>query len=371
MKWRVALAVCFVLLLFAGFAYLYVNTYVRKHQHAIILFVVNGLDLNTLNLARLQSKNVSTLADSDDPAIGDARRLAATRDERLALDSFWNIAVLNVQQAGQPVPDEGADATAIACGQRVPNGCVATTPAGDVFTSLIYRAQKANRATGLVATDALVDFTPVAFYSSIRQRPDPEGKALDLVYSKIDIILGGGAQYFAPASATNQFGRTDSQDLFKAAADDGYTVLHTRDELNNLNTWLTPHLLGVFAPSQFDLSAQSAQPTLADMTRVAVSGLNKNLGGYFLVVEDGLVARTLAQPGASATDEVTQVDDAIRIAVEYAGPDALVVVTNSYNLGPNGPLATPAWLAARGNGAMQFRGFLNNTDVYDLINEEF
>src|SRR5258706_151221 len=52
MKWRVVLTVLFVLTLFAGFAYLYVNTFVRKHQHAVILFVVNGLDLKPLNMAR-------------------------------------------------------------------------------------------------------------------------------------------------------------------------------------------------------------------------------------------------------------------------------------------------------------------------------
>ena len=43
MKWRIVLTVLFVLTLFGGFAYLYVNTFVRKHQPAVILFVVNGL----------------------------------------------------------------------------------------------------------------------------------------------------------------------------------------------------------------------------------------------------------------------------------------------------------------------------------------
>ena len=35
------------------------------------------------------------------------------------------------------------------------------------------------------------------------------------------------------------------------------------------------------------------------------------------------------------------------------------------------PLAEPAWLASRGDGSSQLRGFLNNTDVYDIINENF
>src|SRR5476651_1973934 len=122
MKWRIVLTVLFVLTLFAGFAYLYVNTFVRKHQHAVILFVVNGLDLNTLNMARQQLGRSPQHNDPDDPAIDDARRRAAYRSEMLNLDSFWNVALLSIQEAGQPVPDAGADATALACGHRVENG---------------------------------------------------------------------------------------------------------------------------------------------------------------------------------------------------------------------------------------------------------
>ncbi len=462
MKWRVVLAILFVLLLFAGFAYLYVNAFVRKQQHAIILFVVNGLDLNTLNLARQQPGRAPALADPDDPAIGDARRRAAYRSERLGLDSFWNVALLSVQDPGQPVPDEGADATALACGQRVQNGFVATNNGNEALPSLIYEAQRAKRATGLVTTSSLVQPTPVAFYSSIKRTPDPYRNASELIYSKIDVILGGGEQYFTAANVTNEYGRTDGHDLFKDAADQGYTIIHSREELNNFQTWLTPKLLGIFADDQFYFSSlqpeKRRQPSLAEMTRVAISGLNKNINGYFLVVEHDLVARAAEQNfGKLAVNEVAQVDEAIQAAVEYAGPDALVVVTNNYSLGavgalpeptarelvaptptvdaagkpvlppaiplalppqprwlvgPGGPTVTkaqaawlqrrseagwftwdssglltpepsfrfqthaaptaePAWLASRGEGSAQLRGFLNNTDVFDLLNEEF
>jgi hypothetical protein len=35
------------------------------------------------------------------------------------------------------------------------------------------------------------------------------------------------------------------------------------------------------------------------------------------------------------------------------------------------PIAEPAWLASRGEGSSQLRGFLNNTDVFDIVNENF
>ncbi len=460
MKWRIVLTVVFVLTLFAGFAYLYVNTFVRKHQHAVILFVVNGLDLNVLNMARQQLGRSPLHGDPDDPAIGDARRRSAYRSERLNLDSFWNIALLSIQEPGQPVPDEGADATALACGHRVENGFVG----GEGLTSLIYAAEKAQRATGLVTTSSLVQPTPVAFYSTIKGTPDAYRNAYELVYSGIDIVLGGGEQYFTPATATNEWGRSgEHADLLGEAKDnEGYTVIHSRDDLNNVSTWRTRKLFGVFAPDQFYFSAlqpqNRRQPSLAEMTRVAISSLNYNIDGYFLVVEHDLVARAAERNlGTVAVNEVAQVDEAIESAVEYAGPDALVMVTNSYSLGAVGPLpsptagdlvaaaptvnaegdvvrpqaiplapppqpawmagpggptvtrpqavwlrqrsesgwfttnapgllhpeaafrfqtqapplAEPAWLASRGEGSSQLRGFLNNTDVFDIVNENF
>jgi alkaline phosphatase len=458
MKWRIVLTVLFVLTLFAGFAYLYVNTFVRKHQHAVILFVVNGLDLNTLNMARQQLGRSPLHSDPDDPAIGDARRRSAYRSEVLNLDSFWNIALLSLQEPGQPVPDECADATALACGQRVENGFVG----GEGLLSLIYAAEKAQRATGLVTTSSVVQPTPVAFYSTITGTPDPYRNAYELVYSRIDIVLGGGEQYFKPANATNEWGRRDGHDLLDDAKNAGYTIIHTRDELNNVSTWPTRKLFGLFAPDQFYFSAlqpeNRQQPSLAEMTRVAISSLNHNIDGYFLVVEHDLVARAAERNfGRVAVNEVSEVDEAIQSAVEYAGPDALVMVTNNYRLGAVGPLpapsasdlaaspptvdadgndvkppaipmapppqpvwlagpggptvtrsqaawllrhsesgwfstnaadllqpdpalrfqtqaypiAEPAWLASRGEGSAQLRGFLNNTDVFDIINENF
>ena len=462
MKWRIVLAVLFVLALFAGFATLYVNTFVYKHQHAVILFVVNGLDLNTLNMARQQVGRSPLRTDPDDPAINDARRRVAYRSERLNLDSFWNIALLNIQEPGQPVPDEGVNATALACGQRVENGFVAADRSHEALRSLIYVAEQANRATGLVTTSSLVQPTPVAFYSNTKGTPDPYRNASELVYSGIDIILGGGEQYFTPANATNEWGRPDGQNLLDAAKDKGYTIIRTREDLNSVYTWPTRKLFGLFAPDQFYFSSlqpdNRRQPTLSEMTKVAISSLNNNLDGYFLVVEHDLVARAAERNfGQLAVSEVNEVDAAIQSAVEYAGPDALVIVTNSYSLGAVGPLPTPvasdlvaacptvdangvpvkaqaiplapppqpawlagpggptvskaqavwlhrrsgddwfswsspnllqpepalrfqtqapitaepAWMASRGEGSSQLRGFLDNTDVFDIVSDVF
>src|SRR6202012_1066147 len=113
------------------------------------------------------------------PAIGDARRRTAYRSEVLNLDSFWNIALLDIQEPGQPVPDAGADATAIACGQRVENGYVAYNSRNESLRSLIYAAEKAQRATGLVTNASFVQPTNVAFYSTTKGAPNPYRNAND------------------------------------------------------------------------------------------------------------------------------------------------------------------------------------------------
>ena len=65
MKWRIVLTVFFVLTLFAGFAYLYVNTFVRKHQHAVILFVVSLIILSFVTSAIARRVKTSSLSALD------------------------------------------------------------------------------------------------------------------------------------------------------------------------------------------------------------------------------------------------------------------------------------------------------------------
>jgi len=272
-------------------------------------------------------------------------------------------------------------------------------------------------------------------------------------------VFGGGEQYFTPAGPGNAGSRRDGRNLLEEARGRGYTLVRSRDELNHLSTWptlSTQKFFGVFAPGPFCFSSlqpdNHRQPSLAEMVRVAISNLNYHRSGYFLVVEDGLVARAAEENlGQLAVNDVGEADEAIETAIEYAGADALVIVTNSYNLGalgmmsaplpsdlvsapatidalpgaaktaasppswvagPGGPLLNRAqsawmrqqyasggfstnapgllqpqpalrfqtrapvtgdlaWMVSRGEGSSQLRGFFNNTDVFDLISEQF
>lgn len=422
MNWRVRFLAVLILFVFGSFAWVYYRSYVKKRSHGIILFVANGLDLQTLNLARQQ---------------------AAARGQPLRLELLSHYAFLDVQGLNDLVPDEGAAATALASGVRVKNGLVGCNARGQRLDTLMYAAQRAGRATGLVTTSSVTKPTNVSFYGYIYNNEGADYRnAAELIdTSHIDVILGGGAQYFTPAHVLNEKGRSDNRDLFADAARRGYAVIHTPEELNQIPAWHTRELFGLFAPDQFFYSAlkrgSASQPSLADMTRRAIQCLQYNLNGYFLVVEHGLIENAARNNFTQlASNETAALDEAVRTAIDYAGSDTLVMVTNNFGLGaldstggdlnviigakppyqwltgPGGTPATtedrlwlkqqlssgaygsdrnglltpapatrfarhseittsPAWIAARGFGSSRFEGCFPNTDFFRILVDQF
>ncbi|KAJ8867791.1 hypothetical protein PR048_031596 [Dryococelus australis] len=93
---------------------------------------------------------------------------------------------------------------------------------------------------------------------------------------------------------------------------------------------------GLFASDHmaFNLEAdKEKQPTLAEMTRVAIKILQNNVKGYFLLVEGGLIdhAHHSTRPH-KALDETAQLHEAVQAAVDIADEqDTLIVVTADHS----------------------------------------
>jgi alkaline phosphatase len=344
MNWRVRFLALAILFLFGAFGIFYYKSFVKKRVHGVILIVANGLDLTTINRARQQSDAARSEAKVD-IWMRPAGQKVPTRHHVLNIEGLPKVAILNVQGLGQPVADEAAASTALACGQRVKNGLVGCNSLDQMLDTLIYAAQNAHRATGLVTTSSLVDPTPVAFYTYMRDPREKYRAASALVdSSRIDVIMGGGADYFTPADATNEYGRQDGRDLTRDMDKKGYNVVRTLDELRKVPTWpVLPTLrqrqiFGLFASQSFYFSGASRrdvqQPYLRDMVRTAIQCLQYNPNGYFLVVEHGLIAAAARQNMTDlAVNETIALDQTIETAIRYAGPNTLIIVTNNYSLG--------------------------------------
>ncbi len=311
-----------VILIFAAFigiASLYLRFYVTPKAHGIILFIANGYDISLINRARLE---------------------AAKKGQVLHMDRLNQVAFLTTRGLNKNVADDAASATALASGELSPNGYVGYNSIGKRLNTLIYAAQRAGRLTGLITTNALTATTPTAFYSTKRNDPDDVyHNAAELIdTSKIDLILGGGSSHFTPATVKNPEGRLDRRNLIGEAERRGYEVVMTRKSLEEVPRWPQRKVLGLFASGSFIYTTLTQgtmdQPSLADLTRRGIELLDLHLGGYLLIIDHGLIEnaarRNLTQ---LALNEVSALDEAIRVAIAYAGKKSIILCTSNFSLG--------------------------------------
>jgi alkaline phosphatase len=256
------------------------------------------------------------------------------RGEALALDSLL-VGSAGTGSADSYVTDSGASATALACGVLTYNTAIGVDPEKRPRRSILEAAQAAGKATGLVATSRVTHATPAAFAAHVRHRDREDEIAEQLLAKRIDVILGGGARHFLPRE--EKLGRKDGRDLLHAARGAGVVVVRDRAELFAAPP-AAARLLGLFAPSHMTwvLDRGPDEPSLVEMTKVALERLSRNPRGFFLMVEGSRIDHAgHAHDAAAALHEVLEFDAAVALAVEFARGDGrtLVAVTADHETG--------------------------------------
>jgi alkaline phosphatase len=255
------------------------------------------------------------------------------RNGPLALDAIQAGAV-RTYSADQVITDSAAAATAYATGVKTVNGAIGVAapqdapfrPAGvrwgsyQPLATVLEAARRGGRAVGLVATCHMAEATPAAFASHSVARKERDDLILQLAHQNLDVVFGGGAAALSPA------GGPDLRALLQRR---GYAWAATRDELTRLNTgraWglfaaesLTPELdRPTFAPNE---------PTLAEMTRQAITLLSRDADGFFLMVEGSQIDWAChANDPAMAVTEFLAFDDAVGVALAFAAADRRTLV---------------------------------------------
>jgi alkaline phosphatase len=409
MKLRNRLIALACLLAFAGLGVLYFRTWVVQKPFGIILFVSDGLTASR---------------------IAAARQYAGGADNRLHLESFPALAFLSNHSADFAVPDTAAAASAIATGTKVSNRGVASAPDGRPLVSLLEAATRKGRATGLVTNGRLSDPAPAAFYAHAPNAADRERLTAQLAEDpRITVLLGGGSDDFLPES--KEGGRKDGRDLLLEIRQKGYDVVRTGPDLESTPPWRFPRVLGLFGRGELRWSNSphtgAQEPSLEDMVRSAINLLQFNRSGYVLVVDAGLVRHAAAaNRGEQTLAELIELDRAIHTARSFAGDSALIVAAGLHASGgfslngfplrkdsgaalvgpnssgvpsitwatgpngpgtdaPQGPVAEPAAHASpeslptaedpvavgTGPGSESLRGFIDNTDLFRIIEQQF
>ncbi|MCB2199178.1 alkaline phosphatase [bacterium] len=313
------------------------------------------------------------------------RFYAVGANGRLTMERFPVTSFVNTHSAKQLVTDSAAAATAMSTGVKTNNKMISVTPDMLELPTVLELAEKKGLSTGLVATSTVTHATPASFAAHEKKRKDEDKIAADMTASGVDVLMGGGREYFVgPDDSEGK--RDDDRDLFREFADHGYDTVTTREGMLKSTG---DKLVGLF--EYHAMTSEGDEPTLREMTAKALDILSRNENGFFLMVEgsqidwaahdndpDGIVYHTL------------HFDLAIREALEFAKKDGqtLIIVTADHETGgvtiPKGDLdgddldvdfstghhtATPVPLFAYGPSAERFSGMMDNTDIAKRIAE--
>jgi alkaline phosphatase len=305
----------FCLLAFVGAGFLFYTNWVVQRPFAIILFVGDGLTTGMVAPARIYNDGAQN---------------------RLDLERLPHLALLTTYANDFAVPDAAAAASALATGRKVNNHVLSLDAAGKPLTSLLDLAQKSGRSIGVVTNASLTDPTLAAFYAKSADPDDRQALAAQLAAANLDLLLGGGSDDFLPEAKEGR--RTDGRDLVLEFRKRGYDIVRDRNELFDVPAWRVPRVFGVFRRGNLDFAdvadRDGAQPSLADLVRQAISRLQYNPKGYLLVVDAGLIAQAAqANEGERTLREIVELDRAVGAALQYAGNNALIIVTGKQSVG--------------------------------------
>ena len=314
MRWRNQFLALLCLTIFIALGVLYFRHWVVQKPFGIVLFIGEGLTPDRMAATRLY---------------------AGGANSRLAIESLPATALLSNYSQDFAIADEAAAATTLATGVKVNNRSVGIDSDGKTLDTIIDLARAKGRTIGLVTNARLTDTTVAAFYARGKSRADEVAQQL-AESRKIDIALGGGGAEFLPEAKGGQ--RTDGRDLILELRRNGFEIVRTKADLENVPRWRRPQLLGLFSEGELAFANQIAsgsdQPALPDLTRRAIELLEWNAGGYLLIVDAGLMRVAARQNRGELTlTETLELDRAVAVARSYMGENSTILVAGNCGIG--------------------------------------
>jgi alkaline phosphatase len=347
----------------------------RGRARNVILFIGDGMGVSTVTAARIR-----------------AGQLAGGSGEEnfLSFERFPYVAFAKTYTVDHQVADSAGTATALFSGVKTRSGVVGvnenvplgdfTAVRGNELASIVDIAEQKGMATGVVTTTRVTHGTPAAAYAKTADRhweddadmaalapaareagfPDIARQLIEYPLGDgIDVALGGGRTSFFPSSLEDledkgvKGRRLDGRDLvgeWLTSSRDA-TFVWNREQLLGLDPERTGRVLGLFDPEDMDYEARresdaAGEPSLTEMTRVAIRLLGRDPDGFFLMVEGGRIDHAHHQGSAyMALGETIEMANAVAAAEAATDPrDTLIIVTADH-----GHVLTISGYPRRGN----------------------
>ncbi|WP_022968097.1 alkaline phosphatase [Arenimonas oryziterrae] len=325
----------------------------------VILFIGDGMSLPTVAAARIFE--------------GQSRQQPG-EENQLSFERFPYTALSRTYNTDSQTPDSAGTMTAMITGAKTRIGMLSVgqeARRGDCaagkktpLATAVEIAEAAGLSTGVVTTTRLTHATPGATYGHVSERNwendvemPADAKAagcLDLarqlvgfdIGNGIEVAMGGGRSQFLPAEtedperARDNGVRLDGRNLieeWQQRHPDGRYVWNGK-QLAALDLAHTAHLLGLFEPDHMNYEHDrrkdaAGEPSLTEMTRAAITVLQQNPKGFFLVVESGRIDHAHHASNAyRALTETISLSDAVRAATEMTDEaDTLILVTADHS----------------------------------------
>lgn len=271
----------------------------------VIMMVPDGMGLANLAATRLR------LAGGDPAKVG----------VPLNLETLEHVGYQKTYSKTNTVTDSSAAASAWACGEKFVNNEVCFHADGAPYNrSLLELAKLKGMATGLVATQTVTHATPAVFGAHLANRNcETEIARQYIIESRPDVLLGGGQTTFNPASqdACGVIGN-----FIALAQTTGYTYVATRDAMKQAAAVGAKRVLGLFSPKsmtpEYQRPAGTAQPRLPEMTAAAITILERNKSGFFLMVEGSLIdSANHAENMDYQFGEIVAFDQSVKIVLDW------------------------------------------------------
>ncbi|MGL5941143.1 MAG: alkaline phosphatase [Waterburya sp.] len=303
-----------------------------------------------------------------------ARFASEGTDGRLNWDNMTDAGVYLGHLDDQITSTSNAGATAHAYGIKPYAGSYGLDESGNPYTSLsgqsgttiMEEAIAAGKPTAVINSGIIAEPGTGVFLSDAEDRDNVAEITAEIVESGADVIMGGGEIQYLPVGTVGRFGeegiREDGRNIIAEAEAKGYTVIYSREELENLPAD-TDKVLGIFAAEDtyndeneatlkeegfvdengelvlYGQPGNENPPTVAEMLDKTL-GLDKftNAEDGFMVVmeEEGSDNFSNDNNGAGTVESTLRADEAIGVAQDFVNnvdPNTLVLTAADSDAG--------------------------------------
>ena len=153
----------------------------------VILFIGDGMGSNQITATRIDR-------------VGQAGRLV--------FDLFRYVGLMTTHAADKLVTDSAAAGTSLASGVKTDNGMIGQLPDGTAVVTIAELAKRHGKRVGIVTDVPVTHATPASFLAHHPKRSEQDRIAEQIVIGGMDLVMGGGLQYFLPRVCRGASART-------------------------------------------------------------------------------------------------------------------------------------------------------------------